>query len=118
MKKPSSNPNPKPDPDPATRQQHLLARSAELRASVAQQAQGLKKPLALADKARAAAQWAYSNPVLPLGVGLVLAVVLPKRTLLIWGGRLWGAWTAYNRVRSVVAPEVRSQARRSRAPRN
>ncbi len=104
-------------PDPATRQQQLLARSAELRASVTQEAQSLKKPLALADKARAAAQWAYSNPVLPLGVGLVLAVVLPKRTLLIWGGRLWGAWTAYNRVRSVVSPQVRSQARRSRTPR-
>lgn len=113
MKKPS----PDPKPDPATRQRYLLARSAELRVSVAQQAQGLKKPLALADKARAAAQWAYSNPVLPLGVGLVLAVVLPKRTLLIWGGRLWGAWTAYNRVRSVVVPEVRPLARRSRTQR-
>lgn len=113
MKKPSLDPK----PDPVTRQLHLLARSAELRASAAQQAQGFKKPLALADKARAAAQWAYSNPVLPLGVGLVLAIVLPKRTLLIWGGRLWGAWTAYNRVRSVVSPELRSHARRSRAPR-
>ena len=92
-------------PDPTIRQQQLLARSAVLRGSVGTQAQGMKKPLALADKARAAAQWAYSNPVLPLGVGLVLAVVLPKRTMLIWGGRLWGAWTAYNRVRSVVAPE-------------
>ena len=99
--------------DPAIRQQQLLARSAALRASAGTQAQGLKKPLAWADKARAAAQWAYSNPVLPLGVGLVLAVVLPKRTMLIWGGRLWGAWTAYNRVRSVVAP----QQRRSRTVR-
>lgn len=94
-------------PDPAARQQHLLARSAELRMSVAEQAQGLKKPLALADKARAGLQWASRNPVLPLGMGLVLAVALPKRTLLIWGGRLWGAWTAYNRVRSVVAPQSR-----------
>lgn len=93
--------------DPAVRQQHLLARSAELRASLGTQAQGLKKPLALADKARAAAQWVYSNPVLPLGAGLVLAIVLPKRALLIWGGRLWGAWIAYNRVRNVVAPVPR-----------
>ncbi len=102
-----------PDFDPALRQQRILARSAELRASVAQQAQGFKKPLALADKARDGLQWVYQNPVLPLGVGLVLAFALPKRTMLVWGSRLWGAWTAYGRVRNVVAPEQR----RSRTPR-
>ncbi len=93
--------------DPAARQQHLLARSADLRVSIETQAQSLKKPLALVDKALAGAQWVSRNPVLPLGVGLVLAVVLPKRTMLIWGGRLWGVWAAYNRVRSVVAAEPR-----------
>ncbi|MEO6291268.1 MAG: YqjK-like family protein [Burkholderiaceae bacterium] len=98
---------------PELRQQQLQERSATLRGSVAAEAQSLKKPLALADKARAGLQWASRNPVLPLGVSLVLAVVLPKRTLLIWGGRLWGAWTAYNRVRSVVAPK----SRRSRTSR-
>lgn len=104
-------------PDPAIRQQQLLASSAELRASVGTHAQGLKKPLALLDKARAGAQWVSHNRVASMGVGLVLAVVLPKRTMLIWGGRLWGAWTAYNSVRNVVSPRVRSQARRSRTPR-
>lgn len=106
--------------DPAVRQQQLLARSTELRASVAQQSQGLKKPLAFADKAREGLQWIYRNPVLPLGVGLVLAVALPKRTMLIWGGRLWGAWTTYNSLRGVVAPrarQARTAPRRSRTPR-
>ena len=99
--------------DPLLRQQQLQERSAKLRASVAAETQSFKKPLALADKARAGMQWVFRNPVLPVGVGLLLAVALPKRAMLIWGGRLWGAWTAYNRVRSVVAPE----ARRSRKPR-
>ncbi len=99
--------------DPVDRQRHLLSRSAELRESVASQAQGLKKPLALVDKALAAAQWVSRNPVLPLGVGLLLAVVLPKRTMLIWGGRLWGVWAGHNRVRNVVVPKPRS----ARAPR-
>ncbi len=99
--------------DPAELQRHLLARSTELRLSVATQVQGFKKPIALVDKALAAAQWVSRNPVLPLGVGLMLAVVLPKRTMLIWGGRLWGLWSGYNRVRNVVAPRPRS----ARAPR-
>lgn len=93
--------------DPAERQQHLLAINSELRESLATQAQGLKKPLALVDKALAAAQWVSCNPVLPLGVGLLLAVALPKRTMLIWGGRLWGVWAGYNRVRNAVVPKPR-----------
>ena len=103
--------------DPALRQQQLQERSAQLRASVATETQHLKKPLALVDKARAGMQWAKSNPVLPVGVGLLLAVALPKRTMLIWGGRLWGAWSAYNRVRSVIKAEAKPEARRSRTPR-
>ena len=93
--------------DPVVRQQQLLARSAELRTSAAMQAQNLKKPLALLDKARAGVQWVSHNRVASMGVGLALAVVLPKRTMLVWGGRLWAAWAAYNRLSSVVAPEPR-----------
>lgn len=96
--------------DPAARQQHLLARSAELRLSLAEQAQGLKKPLALADQARAGVQWLYRNPVWPLGVGLLMAIVLPKRAMLLWGGRVWGAWSTFKSVRHLV--EAKSQKHR------
>lgn len=88
--------------DPATRLQYLVSRSGALRASLAIQAQNLKKPLVLADKARAGVQWVYRNPVLPLGVGLLLAVVLPKRTLMVFGSRLWGLWNVYNSVRRAI----------------
>lgn len=94
--------------DPAVRQERLKARSAALRASVAEQGhEVLKKPLALADKARAGVQWVSRNPVLPLGVGLLLTVLLPKRAVVVWGSRLWGVWSTYKQVRNVVGAEPR-----------
>ena len=98
--------------DPAVRQERLKARSAALRASLAEQGHVLKKPLALADKARAGAQWVSRNPVLPLGVGLLLTVLLPKRAVVVWGSRLWGAWTTYKQVRDVVSAPPRHHTRR------
>lgn len=97
--------------DPAVRQQRLLQRSAELRLSLANQAQGLKKPLAVVDKARAGVQWLYRNPIWPLGAGLLGALILPKRAMLLWGGRAWAAWSTFKRVRHVV--ETKSQKHRT-----
>lgn len=96
---------------PALRQQRLLARSAALRLSLAEQAQSLKKPLAVADRVRAIMQWLYRNPVWPLGAGLLLAVVLPKRAMLRWGSRAWGAWNTFKRVRSLLG--TKSQKHRT-----
>lgn len=88
--------------DPVVRQQRLLARSAELRLSLADQAQVFKKPLALVDQAQAGVQWLYRNPAWPLGAALLLAITRPRRALLL-GGRLWWAWGAFKRVRTLVA---------------
>lgn len=93
--------------DPAVRQQRLLARSAELRLSLANQAQCLKKPLAVVDKARAGVQWLYRNPIWPLGAGLLGALIFPKRAMLRWGGRAWGAWSTFKRVRQLLEAKSR-----------
>ncbi len=84
------------------RQQRLLVRSAQLRITLVDQVQVLKKPLAVADQTQARAQWLYRNPQWPLGALIVLAVLRPRRTIL-WGGRLWWAWTTFKRLRNLVA---------------
>jgi hypothetical protein len=84
------------------RQQRLLVRSAQLRLSLADQAQVFKKPMAVVDQVRNGLQWLYRNPEWPLGALVLLALLRPRRTLL-WTGRLWWAWTAFNRARSWAA---------------
>lgn len=81
------------------RQQRLLARSAQLRLTLAGQAQSLIKPLAVADQVRNSLRWLYRNPLWPLGAVLVLVVLRPRR-MLLWGGRAWWAWGSFKRVRS------------------
>lgn len=73
------------------RQQRLLVRSAQLRLILADQAQVLQKPLALADQAQSGVQWLYRNPLWPLGALMLVALVRPRRAM-AWGGRLWWAW--------------------------
>ena len=81
------------------RQQRLLLRSAQLRLTLADQAQVFKRPLAVADQAQANLQWLYRNPQWPLGALLVLVVLRPRRAIL-WGGRLWWALKTFNRARN------------------
>ena len=81
------------------RQQLLLVRSAQLRIALADQAQVFRKPLALVDQARSSLQWLYHNPQWPLGAVLILFLLRPRRTVL-WGGRLWWAWTRFQRVKN------------------
>ena len=84
------------------RQQQLLIRSAQLRMSFAEQTQVLKRPLALADDARAGMQWLMRNPQWPLGV-LVFAIVVRPARALRWGGRAWWAWKTIQRAQSWLA---------------
>ncbi len=85
------------------RRQRLLLRSAELRVALAAQSQVLKAPLALADQARAGAQWLYRNPGWPLAALLLLWVLRPQRALR-WGGRVFGAWLTLRRAQVWLAP--------------
>jgi len=73
------------------RQQRLLVRSAQLRTILADQAQVLQRPLALADQAQSGLQWLYRNPQWPLGALALVVLVRPRRAI-VWGGRLWWAW--------------------------
>ena len=84
------------------RQQQLLARSAQLRFTLAEQAQVLQRPLALLDQARHGLRWLQRNPQWPLGAVLVLLVLRPRR-ILLWTGRVWWAWGTFKRVRSWLA---------------
>ena len=77
--------------DLAVRQQRLLVRSAQLRLVLADQAQVLRRPLALADQAKNAIQWLYHDPQWPLGA-LVLVILTRPRRALVWAARLWWSW--------------------------
>jgi hypothetical protein len=88
--------------NPLLRRRRLLRRSAELRGTLAQQAQVLKAPLALADQVRAGVQWLRRHPEWPIAVAVALTVARPKRALRLVG-RLWWAWTSLRRVRSWLA---------------
>jgi hypothetical protein len=81
----------------ARRQQQLLIRSAELRVMLAQQAQVLQAPLAVADQVRAGVRWLRQHPQWPLGAALVLALRRPRRAL-GWASRLWWGWGLYQRL--------------------
>lgn len=80
--------------DLAVRQQRLLVRSAQLRLVLAEQAQALRRPLALADRVQSGLQWLYRNPQWPLGALALVIVVRPRRAM-VWGGRLWWSWKTF-----------------------
>lgn len=82
------------------RQQKLLKRSAELRASIADQAVVLEAPFGIADRVHAAALWAWRERVGLIG-GTAVAIVLlrPRR---VWKLARFG-WRAWRRTRRVQA---------------
>ncbi len=88
--------------DLAERQQHLLVRSAELRLHLTHQTQILKKPLAIADQAKAGVRWLCRNPHWPLATLLVLVVLRPRRTL-VWGSRIWRVWNTVKRAKRWIS---------------
>jgi hypothetical protein len=83
------------------RRARLLARSAELRMAVGQQAEVLRTPLAVADQVRAGAAWLRQHPEWPIGVLVVLLIVRPRRVFR-WSSRLFWGWQMWRRARPVV----------------
>jgi hypothetical protein len=88
--------------DLVQQQQRLLMRSVALRNNLTDQAQVFKRPLAVADQARAALQWLYRNPQWPLGSLVVVAVLKPRRAI-IWSSRFLLAWRSFKRVRNWIS---------------
>ena len=83
--------------DLVIRQQRLLAQSAQLRSTIATQAQLFSKPLALADKVQSGLLWLYHHPQWPVAVLCALAVLRPRRTI-AWATRLWWGWNSFRRL--------------------
>ena len=84
------------------RRGRLLLRSAQLRAQWGWQVQGLRRPLGVADEARAGVQWLLRNPVWPLAALAVVVVLKPRRVWRLASLGL-GAFGAYQRAQSLLA---------------
>lgn len=84
------------------RRGELVARSRHLREAWAVQAQALRSPLGMADKARAGMDWLVRNPQWPLAALAVVLVVRPKRTLRLVGLG-WSAWGLYRRTQRLMS---------------
>ena len=76
---------------PAQRREQLLLRSNTLRLQLAQQAQVLAAPLAIADNLHQGLLWLRDHPQWPLG-GLVLLALLRPRRAWRWALRAWWSW--------------------------
>ncbi len=90
----------------AQRRQQLQVRSALLRGRLADDAQVLRTPLALADQVRAGWRWLKTHPQW-VGVGVAVMVVWRPRRLAWLGGRLWAGWRLWQRLhrwRGTLAP--------------
>jgi hypothetical protein len=63
------------------RREQLILRSGLLRTQWSQQIQVLRRPLGVADQARAGVQWLMQHPEWPLGVAALIFVLRPGRAL-------------------------------------
>jgi YqjK-like protein len=79
------------------RQDLLLTRSAGLRATLGQQLQPLKAPLACVDRGADALRWLQRKPLLAAAIAAAWVALKPGSALTRWG-RLWNAWSAARRV--------------------
>jgi hypothetical protein len=84
------------------RQLALLARSADLRASITNELATWQPALYWADRAREGWIWLRDHPEWPVGAALVLAIARPRRSLR-WGLRLWSGWRLWRRLQSAWA---------------
>jgi hypothetical protein len=90
------------------RRERLMLRSALVRQDWAQQVQGLRRPLGLADKAREATQWLVHHPEWPIGAALLIVLLRPGRALR-WASYGLQGYGVYRRVQRVMArPPVRA----------
>jgi hypothetical protein len=94
------------DLDLRRRQQRLLIRSAELRASLSHSSDVIRTPLNLVDSARSCIQWLCRHPVYPT-VALGALVLLKPRRALLWGSRLWSGWLSFQRVRQYLFTPIK-----------
>ena len=88
------------------RRQELMVESAILREHLANHAQGLKRPLRIADSVVEACRWVRLNPLWP-AVAVGLFVVLRPRLVVGWGLRALGAWRLWKRIRPFSGPVLR-----------
>lgn len=96
------------DTELAERKQQLLIRSAELRVSLAHQAQVLQGPLAMADTVRSGTQWLRRRPQWPLAALVLLALRRPRRALR-WATRLWWGWHSYQRFQQWLSKQAQQR---------
>lgn len=80
------------------RRERLLMRSARLRQDLAQHAQALQAPLALADRAWALAQYLRAHPAWPIGLTGAFLLLRPRGALR-WSARLWWLWRTWRQAR-------------------
>ena len=84
-----------------SRRAALLARSLGLRRRLAQQAQVLERPLAMADRARGRLQWLWAHPQW-LAAAVAVPLALRPRRALAWGLKLWGGWRLWRQLRQIM----------------
>jgi hypothetical protein len=85
-----------------SRRSRLLARSGGLRERLAEEAQALERPLALADRARGALEWLAAHPQWLIAAVAVPIVLRPRRAL-AWALKLWGGWRLWRNVRGLLS---------------
>jgi YqjK-like protein len=88
------------------RRERLLGRSAVQRDELAALLTPLRGPLALADRAVAAARWARAHPE-AVGLAAAILVVLSPRRALRWASRAFTVWRGYrlaSRMLRTLAP--------------
>ena len=88
--------------DLAARRVALVFRSQQLREQLAQDAASLAPVWGVADQVRQGFHWLKAHPVW-VGLAVAVWVIAKPKRLWTWGGRAWGAWKAWRRVRSLWA---------------
>jgi hypothetical protein len=78
----------------AERRAELVARSAAQRADLGELCHAWHRPLAIVDQGVAVWRFLRAHPALPVGLGVVFAVVRPRRALK-WLSRSWSLWRLF-----------------------
>lgn len=89
----------------------LQARSALLRAALAQDSRALQVPLALTDQVLAGGRWLKAHPEW-VGVGVAVLVLWRPRRAWRLGRRLWSGWRLWRRAQRWQAIALALRLRR------